>query len=208
MLKQEVNYTYNELKRLREDLIIPTVKIIYNATQANLASLTNYGIDTIKLQEFADVISAYTTVLPTIKMSKSEKSSIVISLNNLFKETDELLKTRLDKLIALFNKTHPDFVNAYKSIRHVDAPTKTVTQIKGNVSASKDGTVIKGAIISLVGNSNYTSTSDNEGNFIFKPVSFGKYQVNVQATGYQPYTEADFLAKRGVVNKLLVKLKE
>ena len=208
MLKQEVNYTYNELKRLREDLIIPTVKIIYNATQANLASLTNYGIDTIKLQEFADVISAYTTVLPTIKMSKSEKSSIVISLNNLFKETDELLKTRLDKLIALFNKTHPDFVNAYKSIRHVDAPTKTVTQIKGNVSASKDGTVIKGAIISLVGNSNYTSTSDNEGNFIFKPVSFGKYQVNVQATGYQSYTEMDFLAKRGVVNKLLVKLKE
>ena len=207
-LKQEVNYTYNELKRLREDLTIPTVKIIYNATQENLASLGGYGIDASKMQEFSDAIIAYTNALPTIKITKSEKSSVVISLNNLFKETDELLKTRLDKLIALFNKNHPEFVNAYKSIRHVDAPTKTVTQIKGNVSAAKDGTVIKGAIISLVGNANYTINSDNEGNFIFKPVSLGKYQVNVQATGYQPYTEIDFWAKRGVVNKLLVKLKE
>lgn len=207
-LKQEVNYTYNELKRLREDLTIPTVKIIFNATQTNLTSLGSYGIDAIKLQELADAISAYTAVLPSTKMTKSEKSSVVISLNNLFKETDELLKTRLDKLIALFNKNHPEFVNAYKSIRHVDAPTKTVTQIKGNVSAAKDGTVIKGAIISLVGNANYTTNSDSEGNFIFKPVSLGKYQVNVQATGYQPYTEVDFLAKRGVVNKLLIKLKE
>lgn len=208
VLKQEVNYTYNELRRLREDLIIPTVKIIFNATQANLASLGSYGIDATKLQEFADAMSAYTNALPSTKMTKSEKSSVVISLNNLFKETDELLKNRLDKLLAFFTKAHPEFVNAYKSIRHVDAPTKTTTQIKGNISAAKDGTVIQGANITLTGKTIYSATSDDEGNFNFKPISYGKYQVNVQVTGYQSHTEQNFLVKRGVVNKLVVVLKE
>lgn len=208
VLKQEVNYTFNELKRLREDLIIPTVKIIYNSTQANIASLSSYGIDAVKLQEFADAINAYTNALPTTKMTKSEKSSVVISLNNIIKETDELLKTRLDKLILLFSKTHPEFVNAYRSIRHVDAPVRTVTQIKGKVSSSKDGITIGEATIMLVGKNTFSTTSDSEGNFVFKPITYGKYQVSVQATGYQTYTEENFLVKMGTVNKLLVMMKE
>ena len=97
-------------------------------------------------------------------------------------------------------------MNTYKKVRHIDAPNKTVTQIKGNVINKVDGKAIEGATISLIGSTNVTTKSDKEGNFIFKPLTYGDYQLSIKATGFKDYIDTAFVVKMGKVNRVFVGL--
>lgn len=206
VLIDEVNYSLSDLKKLREDLIVATVTNIYNSTQSNLSALGTYGITASTLDELTDAINDYNALLPKTKTTISEKSNYNDNIIKLIDETDTLIKNRLDRLVVVFNKPHPDFVNTYKKVRHIDAPNKTVTQIKGNVINKVDGKAIEEAIISLIGSTNATTKSDKEGNFVFKPVTYGDYQLSIKATGFKDYIDTAFVVKMGKVNRVFVGL--
>ncbi len=206
VLMEEVNYSLSALKKLREDAIVPTVNNIYQVANANLNVLANYGVTQASLEELSQAIADYNKVVPITKTMSSERSNFTDNITKLIEETDTLLKNRLDKLILLFEATHPDFVNTYKKVRHVDAPNKTITQIKGKVSNKVDGKAIEGAIITLSGTTNATTKSDKAGNFVIKPVTYGDYQLSIKATGFKDYSDIAFVVKKGKVNKVLVGL--
>ncbi len=206
VLMEEANYPLNTLKKLREDVIVPTVNNIYQVAHANLNVLANYGINQASLDELSHAIADYNKIVPITKTKSSERANFTDNIAKLIEETDTLLKNRLDKLILLFEATHPDFVNTYKKVRHVDAPNKTITQIKGKVSNKVDGKAIEGAIITLSGTTSTTTKSDKEGNFMFKPASYGDYQLSIKATGFKDYIDNAFVVKKGNVNRVLVGL--
>ena len=206
VLMEEANYSLSDLKKLREDLIVPTINNIYKVASANISVLSNYGISNTSLEELNTAIAEYNSVVPITKTMSSERSNYTDNITKLIEETDTLLKNRLDKLILLFEATHPDFVNTYKKVRHVDAPNKTITQIKGKVSNKLDGKAIEGATITLSGTTNATTKSDKEGNFLFKPVSYGDYQLSIKATGFKDYIDNAFVVKMGKVNRVFVGL--
>lgn len=208
VLMEEANYPLNTLKKLREDVIVPTVNNIYQVANANLNVLANYGINQASLDELSHAIADYNKIVPITKTKSSERANFTDNIAKLIEETDTLLKNRLDKLILLFEATHPDFVNTYKKVRHVDAPNKTITQIKGKVSNKVDGKAIEGAIITLIGTTSTTTKSDKEGNFMFKPASYGDYQLSIKATGFKDYIDNAFVVKKGNVNRVLVGLEE
>lgn len=206
VLMGEVNYSLSDLKKLREDLIVAAITNIFNSTQSNINALGAYGITASRLNELTEAINEYNALLPKTKTTISEKSNYNDNIIKLIEETDALIKNRLDRLIIVFNKTHPDFVNTYKKVRHIDAPNKTVTQIKGQVTNKIDGKAIEGANISLSGTTNATTKSDKEGNFIFKPVTYGDYQLSIKATGFKDYTDTAFVVRLGKVNRFFVGL--
>lgn len=206
VLMDEVHYSLSDLRKLREDLIVATVTNIYNTTQANLNLLGTYGITATTLDELTEAINEYSTLLPKTKTTISEKLNFKDNISKLIDETDALIKNRLDKLIVVFTKSHPDFVNTYKKVRHIDAPNKTVTQIKGKVTNKADGKAIDNAVITLSGTTNATTQSDKKGNFIFKPITIGDYQLSIKATGFNDYIDTAFVVKLGKVNKVFVGL--
>ncbi len=69
-----------------------------------------------------------------------------------------------------------------------------------------DGKAIEGTIIILSGTTNATTKSDKEGNFVFKPVSYGDYQLSIKATGFKDYLDMAYVVKTGKVNRVLVGL--
>ena len=208
VLKDEVKYSYSELKRLREDVIVPTVSNIYKAAFDNLSVLTDFGVNAQLLAQLEEAMETYNAVLPKGKTTKSEKSSFSANISNSINEIDDLLKNRLDKLVIVFNKTNPDFVKAYKKVRQIDAPNTVTTQLKGKVISSSDGKLIQGAEISISGETTMSTQSDKDGLFGIKPLKAGIYQINVQATGYQTSTIVGFQVKMGKINRVEVQLKE
>lgn len=208
VLMNEVDYSYTKLFRLREDLILPTIQNIYNAADANRSDMVDYGIDAEKINEFSQAINSFKAVLPKIKITRSEKSMFSDKIAEIMTEVDVLLSNRLDKLVVIFQKSHPDFYNAYKHIRKIDAPNSTSTQIKGNISTELDRKAIAGAIITLKGKTITSIQSDKEGNFNIKPIALGIYDVNIQAKGFQPQIIENFRVKLGKISRLNVLMKE
>lgn len=208
VLMEEVNYSYTKLFRLREDLILPTMQNIYVATEANREAIVDYGIDAEKIEAFEQAILHFKAVLPKIRIIRSEKSIYLDKISEIMAEVDALLSNRLDKLAVLFQKSNPDFYNAYKHIRKIDAPNSTSTQVKGNISTALNGKAIAEATIIFNAKTKTNTQSDKEGNFIIKPIALGVYRVNIEAKGFKPQTIENFRVKLGKVNRLNVVMKE
>src|SRR5437588_4268550 len=65
------------------------------------------------------------------------------------------------------------------------APSGQTATITGTVQ-SVDGKFIAGAVVRLIGPSVGRATTNAAGIFMFTDVSFGKYAIEVEATGFAP----------------------
>jgi Carboxypeptidase regulatory-like domain len=205
-LKQEVNFAYTDLFRLRDEELVPAVQNIVTAANTNLADLADYGVTAATISSLQAIIAEYSTAVPQPRSAKSIKEMYGKNLKQLFKDTDDLLKTQMDKLVANLKTTEPNFVSTYKSARVIIDPNKTTTQVKGLISSGEGETPVANATVQIIGITAATTTTDVNGNFIFKPVVHGTYQVTITAAGFQGKTITGLLVKLGQITTVDIQL--
>ena len=206
-LQQAVKYSVSDLLRIKTDLLVPTCKNIYNAANNNLTALATYGITATMLKSLQTSMDDYSAAIPKPQTAKSIKSTHTDNIKTLIKETDELLKTQLDKLIVTFKTASPNFVSAYKKARTIIDPTTSTTQIKGLVIDAKTNQPIPQATISIIGITSAETLTTKSGNFTIKPVSAGEYKITITAAGYTNYTNETLTVKQGRITKIEAGLK-
>ncbi len=187
-LKQEVNYAYSDFYRIKDDLLAPTAQNVHDAATANLAALAPYGVIAPMLAALLTTIQNYGTAVPTPRNAKALKSTYAANLKQLFKQTDNLLKNQLDKIVVSFKTTQPDFYNTWLNNRIIIDPSKTETQIKGLVTDQLNNEPVIKVPVTLTGPTNNNTLTGMDGKYIFKPIIPGTYQLQVQAQGFQPAT--------------------
>lgn len=204
-LKQEVKFTNSQLMQTKDALLAPRCQNIHDLGAANLAALADYGINAAKLTELQAAIDAYAESAPKPRAAINKRAAKTATLPQLFKEADAILTERMDTFIGLFAAANPDFVATYQSARIiVDAPT-TTTQLKGTVTSQSDGTPIDNATITIVEAAKTTKT-DNNGNYLIKPLEIGTYTVTAAKTGFNNFQKSGVEVKLGQVNNLDVEL--
>ena len=88
---------------------------IHDADAANLAALA----------DSETAIDNYSAETMKPRTAVSNRKTATANLAALFKETNDILKNQMDKLIELYRADHPDFVNTYFETRiMVDPPTR------------------------------------------------------------------------------------
>ena len=206
-LKEAVNFNLTKLVRTRDEQLAARCQNIHDRANENLAALADYGITAAKLTVLQTAIDNYAAQTPKPRTAATQRKVHNANLRQQFKQTDDLLKNVLDKLIVGFRTTNPDFVNGYFANRVIVDASTTNTQLKGTVTDKTTSEPIKDAVITVVELSKITK-SNAQGNYNHKPISHGTYTITVSKTGYETVQIDDFQLKLGQITVLDVELEK
>lgn len=204
-LLNEVNFSYTELYRTKDDQLAPRCQNIHDAASSNIAALGAYGISAATITTLQSTIDNYQAAVPNPRNAAAQKVTIRTNLKNLIKETDTVLKLQMDKTIVGLKTSNPDFVATYKTNRVILDPSKTSTSLKGIIQSSAAITGVAGATILLV-ETGTKVLSNNIGEYEIKPVVSGTYTITVTAPKYNDTTLKQVIIKQGQINKLDIQL--
>ena len=187
-LKEQVNFPISKLQQIKDELIVPDCNIIHQKATQFLASLTAYGITSVKLGNFQDLIDDYVTLIPAPRNAVSVRAAARTAISGFFKQSDLVLKNQMDKLALQFKTTNPEFFNAYKSNRIIiDAGTSN-TMVKGSITDAATNQTIPSVTIQTEGAA-YSTISNATGEYELKMPVPGTYNILFTKTDYFPKTE-------------------
>jgi len=195
-LKQEVNFSYSDLYKTKDDILVPRCQNIKDLAAQNIRAMAAYGLTEASLNALQTEIDNYQAKVPTPRNSAAQKKTIRANIKNLFKEADTVLKEQMDKTLAGFKATNPDFVSTYKANRVIIDPGTSITTLKGVILNSKDKSPVSGATILVVETGNKASGNE-KGSYQIKPISAGIYTISISAPKYKDKTEKEVTVKQG-----------
>lgn len=205
-LKQQVNFAFTDFNRLKDDELVPAVQNILIAADTNMAALADFGVTAAGITDLQNIMNDYSTAVPKPRSAKALKETYSKNLKLLIKQGDDLLKNQMDKFVANFKNTQPDFVSTYKAARVIIDPSKSTTQIKGNVSSETGEEPVGNATVQIIGLTAASVTTNAEGFYVQKPVIPGIYEINVIAVGFQPKNITGVEAQLGKTTTLDIQL--
>jgi hypothetical protein len=85
----------------------------------HLSMLQDYGLDSSELDTLDGIIVTFENLINKPQITRGERKVQTGNLKQLFAEADSILYDQLDKLIAIFKTSEPDFYNLYKTARSV-----------------------------------------------------------------------------------------
>lgn len=205
ILKGQVSYVFSDLNRLKDELLAPACQNILAAANANAVALVPYGVTAAKITELDDAISDYAAAVPGPRNAVSQRAAITNTIKDLFKSGDEMLKEQLDKLVIQFKTTEPEFYNAYKNNRVLLDPAVSSTQVAGTVVSQSGNIPLNGVTITVTGQ-DYTTTSDNLGEYKLKIPAPGTYEIKFSKPDYFENTIENITVTLGQTTPLDVSL--
>lgn len=118
-LANNVNYSISKLRGMREMELLAAAKVIHEKAQAQAALLSDYGITAATLPDLLASINAFKELQPKPQKAINSSKTATKTLAAIMKETNELLSNQMDGKMAQYERTAPDFFNAYTNARQV-----------------------------------------------------------------------------------------
>jgi len=204
-LKEQVNFSYTDLYKAKDDELPKFVKNIHKAGSEHLPKLAKYGITPPVLVLFETAMSTYENIIPDPGNAAVNRKTLRLNLKELFAETDLILKEQMDKFITVLKSSSPGFVSNYKNNRVFLDPAKTDATLKGQIMQKDSGEPIWGATIQLH-DTEFKTTTNKSGMFKLKKVPFGNYIGVIAAEDFDPIFNVIVTVKPGEINHLKIEL--
>lgn len=118
-LKSAMQYTFSEVNKQTDADSATTCDLIYDKALPFLPDLADYGLTTSTLADFRACIDTFEDLIGKRRGSVGTKTAATQDLDELFAQTDTLLKEVLDKLLQPFKSSNPNLYNQYLSARQV-----------------------------------------------------------------------------------------
>ena len=193
-LLKEVRFNESDLVRGQEVRLVDNCKTIYDAGQANISTLAEYGITPETQKEFLDKLTAFNNALETPRTGKGEKKKLTERLTVLFDLADNSIEL-MDFAVGTVKDEQVDFFNAYKTNRKlVETNTGTIS-LKAKAIEVFTGVPLKGVIFTFEpegttmeltgGNGKLVKKTAARGSFQVKNMAAGSYKVKVHKPGYK-----------------------
>lgn len=205
ILKDQVKINPSDLTRMKDELLGPVCTNILDAANANAAALVDYGVTAAKITALDDAIEDFVSAVPAPRNAVSNRVSIAEQIKQLFKDGDQLLKERLDKLALQFKTTQPNFYTAYRSNRVILDAATSATQVSGIVRDAFTNNPLSGVAIQVVDQS-YSTTTNGAGEYTLKIPVPGEYNITFTKENYQVKTEENVDVTLGQTTDLDVTL--
>ena len=204
-LKAAVKFSASGLSRLK-DVELPAVcKNILKAATENLTALAGYNVTAAMNTSFSNAITAYENLESNPRRAVSQRATYNTALKNLYLKADNTLKNEVDKIMADYIDTNPDFHNTYFSNRIIVDPATTASQIKGIVTNMLTKKPIADATIEVLENGQKINTIA-DGKYVIKPLPPGTHSVTISKTGFKSQTVTELIVKLGRITRLNMQL--
>lgn len=118
-LKALSKVTKSSLNALRDTQLVSDVEGLKKLADSYKAELSAYGITAGMLTELETTQNSYNTSIGTREQGQALSSAAYKTLDQIFKETDVLLKEQADKIMMIFRDSDSQFYNEYLNTREI-----------------------------------------------------------------------------------------
>ncbi len=119
ILMSKVNVTSNEIRYTQSPLALQRAIAIYNIAEEHIENLSGYGISASTLNDFRTRIDAFKRALIKPRDAQAMKKAANLELRMLFRETDRILKNKMDRMMKSLKQSHPQFYQEYFNARQI-----------------------------------------------------------------------------------------
>ena len=118
-LDANINYTASDLSLASENRVADIIRLVYETANAHKSELAAYGVTDEMLELLLTLHQQFLVAMPETREKLTLSSTATKNINTLIAEISELQRTKLDRLIAGFADTNPDFYQQYKNARKI-----------------------------------------------------------------------------------------
>jgi hypothetical protein len=138
-LAAEVDFSLSDLSKGHPASVIARATRIGAIASEELAMLADYNITQAKLTALTKKIEAYEKVCSKPRLNVAKKAAANKALPRLFKQGRNILTRRMDRLMAQFRTSAPEFYAEYKTARKIVNPPTSQNDAKNIVAANTNG---------------------------------------------------------------------
>jgi hypothetical protein len=193
-LLNEARFSETDFVRMTDVALKDYLQIIHDKAEANIGSLSKYGITPETQKVFMDTITAYNASLSTPRTGIAEKSKATKKLTVLFETADAAVEN-MDFSVGIIKLAQPDFFNGYKSSRKLVDISSGILALKATAKDLLSGEPVRGAIFTFKtdgskltgsnGNGEIIRKTAKKGSFHIKNMKPGTYKVSISKPGYK-----------------------
>lgn len=118
-LDANINYTASDLSLASENRVADIIRLVYETANAHKSELAAYGVTDEMLELLFTLHQQFLVAMPETREKLTLSSTATKNINTLIAEISDLQRTKLDRLIAGFADTNPDFYQQYKNARKI-----------------------------------------------------------------------------------------
>lgn len=116
-LKEKVDYSPSALMRSRDTILRDRCKLVHDETEKIISELGDYGIVETDLTELQKEIDDYTEIIAKPRTAIGTRATATTQLVELFKQGDNDLNDRMDRLVEQYKKDEKKFYREYRNAR-------------------------------------------------------------------------------------------
>ena len=200
IMYKEVKTARYELLNSRDSKLIARCELLHERATEHQTSIENFGITVAFLNQFLEEINEFREQASQPRRSIANRVQLTNKMEIEFKKQLDLLK-EMDIKVKALKLLFPDFVNEYETCRIIVNYRGSLLAISGNIK-DQAGNPIFGAICTLT-ELGREAKSTAKGNFEFKNVANGKYNLQIQRPGYETINQIVSVVK-GETTKVFI----
>ena len=188
-----VDYSETDLKDLKKEDVDDVCEAIHDATNANLAGATPFGVTATDVTDLQTAIDLYRTASQNPRQALISKSQAKKQADALIKDViGNLMDGQLDKMANTLKSTNVDFWNGYKQAREIIDLGSTPARVRGTVLDEND-VPLQGVLFEIfeTGTANKVAetTTDVKGKFSATKLPMGDFDFSWELDGYATVKE-------------------
>jgi len=118
-LRDKVSYSPSYLRNSRDNILKDISQVIHDEADKVIANLADYGKTPADLTQLQKEIDDYAAILAKPRTAIGARATATTNLVELFKQGDNILKNRLDKLMVSYQNSEPVFYQTYQNARNI-----------------------------------------------------------------------------------------
>jgi hypothetical protein len=192
-LKETLNYTLSDLKKLNDNDAWTDCQTIHDAVNPYIGSMTPYGANATTLGALQTDINNYAPLIGKPRSQVAASAAATKNVKQIIIGSRSQTKDTLDPLMEQFKTSNASFYEEYHTSRIiVNVGTHKETILEGVVTNGT--TAIAGITVKLTGTKKKKITTKT-GKFRFMKLLPQKYTVTATGTGYVNFSENVMLTK-------------
>ena len=197
--RKDINFKPYQLNRAKEIELYNMAAALLVVALPVKTLLASYLITEADIEELDALHTAFLKSIPGKRDSVGSAVAARLAMRLLFKETDLLIKDKLDNLVVIFRAANPEFYTKYTSARvivdlghgkkagNTTTGSTTTASINGKVYDTETEAGIAGAKVMIEGSS-LAATADAQGLYTLTTAP-GSYTLLAEKEGFEAYSD-------------------
>ncbi|WP_188361756.1 carboxypeptidase-like regulatory domain-containing protein [Flavobacterium orientale] len=185
-LFRKVNKSRSSIAKMKDSLSMDYCQMVHDEGTALLASLGAYGVVAQDLTDLQAAITVYMEWLPKPRTAIVDRR-VQTELVSQYLGVCSAKVAAMDVHVKMLEWSHPEFYERYTFSRKLVTPGYRKLSLRGTIT-NEMGEALAGAVV-RIGSLGVSKRSTGNGNYEFKSLPAGVYNVSFELQGYETHTQ-------------------